>query len=285
MPDVQEVFRMATQKVRPEPGFVDRQFKQQRRRSRNRKVGALAIAAAFGVVAVVVVIRAAGEGTGTQPAGRGSGTSGIPSAEPIPSIAEGPLEPGRYILPTYSAGFNASHRITIDVPEGYEGSIGNGVGYGVLKSPPSVSGSDTGVNLYDVGYAFADACNWSGTRSPISSADELVAALAGQQGLRPSSPADVVVSGFAGTFMELTVPAQAKLDRCSEGRMQAWALTGNGSEWIWLNNAGQHDLLWILDVDGVPLVIDASLAPDASAQDRAELQQMVESIQINSLKN
>jgi hypothetical protein len=60
--------------------------------------------------------------------------------------------------------------------------------------------------------------------------------------------------------------------------MQAWATLDDGH--IWLNNAGQYDLLWILDVDGVPLVIDAQLPPSASAQDRAELEQMVESIRI-----
>jgi len=63
--------------------------------------------------------------------------------------------------------------------------------------------------------------------------------------------------------------------------MQAWALTGDGSNGIWLNNPGQHDLLWILEIDGLPLVIDAFLAADASAKDRPELLQMVESIQID----
>ena len=43
MPEMQEVFRMATQKVRPDPGFVDRQYENQRRQSRRRKAGALAL--------------------------------------------------------------------------------------------------------------------------------------------------------------------------------------------------------------------------------------------------
>lgn len=138
----------------------------------------------------------------------------------------------------------------------------------------------TGVVLYDVGYAFADACDWQGTRTPISSGDELVAALAGQQGLSPTSPTDVVVSGFAGTLMEITVPSETEVDRCSRDRYQAWALQGDGSGGdTWLNT-GQHDLIWILDVDGVPLIIDATLGAGASAQERTEQEQMVESIQI-----
>ena len=38
MPDVQEVFRMATQKVRQDPGALDRQVKKQRKAARNRRM-------------------------------------------------------------------------------------------------------------------------------------------------------------------------------------------------------------------------------------------------------
>ena len=68
MPEMQEVFRMATQKVRPDPGFVDRQYENQRRQSRRRKAGALALVAAIGVAAVVFAIRLAGEEDRSQPA-------------------------------------------------------------------------------------------------------------------------------------------------------------------------------------------------------------------------
>jgi hypothetical protein len=275
MAELREVFEMVTKQTEPDVDAWREQEQRQRRTSRTRKFGALALAAVIGIAAVVVVIRAGDDGTGTQAGDQPTGTK----AEPIGSITDGPLEPGRYVIATHDAAFNASHRVTIDVPDGYEG-VGFVGEFQVLKAPLSVSGSDTGVGVYVVGYAFADACDWN-EPSPVSSADELVASLAGQQGLRPSPPTDVVVGGFAATYMELTVPAQAKLDRCTNGRMQAWALTGDGSTWIWLNNADQHDLLWILDVDGVPLVIDAFLAAGASAQERAELEQIVESIQID----
>jgi hypothetical protein len=68
MPDVQEVFRMATQKVRPEPGFVERQFNHQRKRQRNRKLGAIAVAAAICVAAVAVILSARGGPTKPTPA-------------------------------------------------------------------------------------------------------------------------------------------------------------------------------------------------------------------------
>jgi hypothetical protein len=75
MPDVQEVFRMATQKVRPEPGFVDRQQDHQRRRQRNRKLGAFAVAAAIGLAAVALFL-------GT----RGGQPTSTPATQPPPTL-------------------------------------------------------------------------------------------------------------------------------------------------------------------------------------------------------
>lgn len=47
MPDVQEVFRMSTQKVRQDPGAMERQHARQRKAERNRKIGAIAVVAAL----------------------------------------------------------------------------------------------------------------------------------------------------------------------------------------------------------------------------------------------
>lgn len=44
--------------------------------------------------------------------------------------------------------------------------------------------------------------------------------------------------------------------------------------------SNEDDRVWILDVDGAPLVIDAFSDPNASDDVRAELRQIVESIQI-----
>ena len=44
------------------------------------------------------------------------------TATPIPQF--GRLEPGTYVISTLDADFDAAHRITIDVPDGYEGFEG-----------------------------------------------------------------------------------------------------------------------------------------------------------------
>jgi Tol biopolymer transport system component len=80
MPDVQEVFRMATQKVLPDPGALERQNRNQRRRSTQRKAGAFALVAVIlviGIVTAIVALRANGKGT---PASHPSPTPGIAAA-------------------------------------------------------------------------------------------------------------------------------------------------------------------------------------------------------------
>ncbi len=74
MPDVQEVFRMSTQKVRQDPGAMDRQHTRQRKAARNRKLGTFAVVGCIGAALIVAVLVASDE--------RG---------EPAPSVA---AEPG-----------------------------------------------------------------------------------------------------------------------------------------------------------------------------------------------
>jgi hypothetical protein len=54
MPEIQEVFRMATQKVRPEPGALERQFRDQRRHVAKQKVGVFALVAVLIIAGVLV---------------------------------------------------------------------------------------------------------------------------------------------------------------------------------------------------------------------------------------
>jgi hypothetical protein len=93
MPEVQEVFRMSTQKVGPDPGALERQHTRQRRSSIGKKVGAFAVAAALGLVALVVILS-------THP-----WTHAIP-ANPPPTTAPGETTPvaiAMNFLQTYGA--------------------------------------------------------------------------------------------------------------------------------------------------------------------------------------
>ena len=84
MPDVQEVFRMATQKVKPDPGALERQHRDQRRRSTTRRVAVYGLVAALVAVIAVVALRAGG-GTGERvPVGQPSSSTTTTSGNEAP---------------------------------------------------------------------------------------------------------------------------------------------------------------------------------------------------------
>ena len=140
------------------------------------------------------------------------------------------------------------------------------------------------VSAWVIGDVYGDACKWSSTRldrAVASSVDTLVAALASQRGLRVSTPTDVTIDGYTGTYMERTVPAGTDLDKCNGAEFRPWLATDGGTRYL---EPGQRDRLWILDVDGVPLVIDASLGgAGTSSQARAEHTRIAESVRIDPL--
>jgi Tol biopolymer transport system component len=63
MPELQEVFRMATQKIRPDEGALERQHREQRRRTIRRRAQVYGLVAAMVSIVVVVALVVAGPQT------------------------------------------------------------------------------------------------------------------------------------------------------------------------------------------------------------------------------
>jgi len=272
MPEIQEVFRMATQKVRPDPEALDRQHRGQRRRVAQKMAAVYALVALLIVAGVVIGISTL-RSDDVQPAGSGSNPSTVPSSTPEHLSSGGDVEPGTYVVSAIDPDFDASYAITVTVPSGYQAFDG----WGIMQD----SGRQW-VSASIVGNVYADPCRWKGTLSHPTvggNTEALVAALANQPGLHASTPTDVTLAGFAGKRMGRTVPASISLADCDDAQFRFWLDTGGGER----NTpfTGEHQELWILDVDGVPLVIEAAWPLEASSQVQAELTQMVESIRID----
>jgi hypothetical protein len=270
MPEVREVFQMATQKVRPDPGALERQHRDQRRHAAKEKVAVYALVASLVLAGIVIGVNTlGGSDRKVIPA-----SSATPTATSIPSLHSGVLEPGTYVIHTLDRDFDAQYRVTIDVPDGYLGfedgsAVVNGERIGQMA-----------VSAWVVGNVYADPCQWSTgpiEPPPVSSVHALVAALAGQRGVRVTRSTDITVDGFSGKYMERT--AGANLAGCDGGQIRTWLGTDGGERYV---EPGQRDMLWIVDVDGTPLLIDASLGgPGTSAQDRAQHIRIAESVRID----
>jgi hypothetical protein len=171
-------------------------------------------------------------------------------------------EPPRYHLP----------KIEITVPEGWfnhDGwAMGKGQNHRVIH-----------VLFYDVAEVYETPCKWASEPlvDPGPDVDSLASALARQPLRNATAPTDIELAGFRGKYLELSVPTEIDFDDCDEGDFRSW--TARGWAGVRYHQApGQVDRIWILDVDGERLVVDAAYLPEATRQDRAELERVVDSI-------
>jgi hypothetical protein len=247
------------------------QENRQRKASRNKKIGAIVVAAVLVIAGVVVGVNAR-RSDDVRPGASGSEQQPA-SSTPDHLSSSGDVEPGTYVVSAIDPDLDASHSITVTVPHGYQAFDG----WGIMKD-----GGREWVSASVVSRVYADPCRWRGTATdpPTGrSFNALVAALASQQWLDASTPTEVTLAGFAGKRMGRTVPAGISLADCDDGQFRFWLDTSGEAR----NTpfTAEHQELWVVDVDGVPLVIEASWPLGAPAQVRAELAQMVESIHID----
>ena len=206
-----------------------------------------------------------------------------PSATPAATLA-----PGVWQLPAgqQSAvvmGRGSYPEFSVVVPAGWYSEEG----HSMLKYAAG-GGPVLGLSVWDVGQVPRDPCHWSTTlRDPGQGVDALVGALVSQAGRRATTPAKVTLAGQSGQYLEWSVPdwvvtGDADFAGCDDPGnghhdFVSWLATdpdGERNEQV----AGQVDRLWVLDVKGQRLVVDATYSPDTTSADRAELASVVASL-------
>jgi hypothetical protein len=209
---------------------------------------------------------------------------------------EAALAAGTYEL---DLGEERLPNIKITVPDGYTNVDGWVVRNGEVHTPHWVA-----VMFWDVDKVYAHPCHWrDGLIQPGPTVADLATALADQPLRDATEPVDIVVNGFEGVQLELSVPADMPTRRYEHGddvytdflgcdrdevvgdrAFKSW--TGVSGSWggseRYQQGPGQVDRLWILDVNGERLVIDATYMPGADAKDREELWQVMESVRFET---
>jgi len=239
-----------------------RRFPHMNQAMRIALASAAVVAVALAGISVLI-----GQNAGDPDVGDPTPTAGsIEPQAPIPTmIRDGDLDAGNYSIPV------GGIRVTLTVPDGW---TGNG-SFAVIKNPGESSETDLGVFLVD--QAYTHPCRWNGALPdlhPGYEVEDLATGLANQALRGDALPTDVTVDGFAGQLIELTVPSDIDLADCDGAEFRSW-------DGRYHQGPGQHDSVYILDVNGVRLVIDAAYLPGTSSADRAELQGVIDSIQID----
>lgn len=226
--------------------------------------------AAAAVLVIAVVAFNLLPGSPTPPGGEPSATT-APSATPAnfgdyPDLTA--LTPGSYVF-THVEPL----RVSFTVPSGWEkGDANDWVVWSSEdeKATLAVASVD---NLY------VDPCRQdSGLRDPVvgPTVDDLATALGSVQGVTFSPAADVTLAGFAGKYLEY-IPPDTFGDCAAD--IFLWSVNGGTDDQV--APAGDRAFrLWILDVDGTRLIITASAPAGLPAFRLAELQAIIDSIQI-----
>jgi hypothetical protein len=200
---------------------------------------------------------------------------GSPSPTPEPAApSDGPLEAGTYsIAPFTLPGGPIS--FTLTVPSGWEADGRSGVW--PAGGPEGPDGA--AVAFLQVEGLFADPCNGNTGEPDVAvgpSVDDLVTALGSQPTYESSAAGEVTVDGYPGKRLDLQLPSDIDFATCDGGQFWVWDAApyaqGPGNRWQ----------VTIIDVDGTRVVVLAEDFAGTPANIPAELQAIVDSVQIDA---
>ena len=134
--------------------------------------------------------------------------------------------------------------------------------------------SDAFLGLWTVGKVQRDAClrPRNDYFTPGPSVEDLADALVAQKSTHASPPKPVSVAGHPGLYVELAGPHD--ISRCDQ-TPQLWADPGERG----IFSDDQIDRVWILDVNGQRLVVNAANGPTATTSEIDSLTSMVKSLE------
>jgi hypothetical protein len=264
---IREGLRANTQRLQPALGHDDevvmRKVEQRRRDRRVRYTGAGLVVAAAAAVAVVWAPSTVQD----EPA-RPS-TPATEDAEPTvtPLPMAGSVGPGTY-LARFSGGGPLTSRAVIDVPEGFD-ALG---GVAVVQAD-----GPRGVGFWTASKVKPDPCNLSDLgEDPGPLVSDLAEALQDQEVTEATRPVPITLGGYDGLFLELSTPERGAAEGCAANQYDLWTIGSGGSRYI---GPGEVLSLWILDVAGDRLVVDASGSDDGSAVG-SQVRDIVDSVRI-----
>jgi hypothetical protein len=240
---------------------------------------ALAAAAVVVVALVGVNLVPRSSGPGGAPATVAPTPTITPSASvapsSVPSLPVGRLEPGTYRIDDPS---DTAVPYTVTVPAGWSGRS-DGYVYKNGDAP-----GELGLSPFNVTHVYADACNAKGTLTEIGpTVDDLLQALADQEGSDASTPVDTAIGGFPAKRVEMSIPADLDMSTCDQTDLliQIWADAAESTFFaVPVEEVLRGFPVDVVDVDGTRAVLLTGNAPGAesSPSDIAELEAIVDSI-------
>jgi hypothetical protein len=232
----------------------------------------------YAVLVAVLVITGCttGQGVGSGTPAPASLLSSPPTAAPTqaatpaptasPAYQEGPLAAGPFVLTPFETAPYAGIRVTMTVPDGWAAAPISSLWLAKENNGPP---DGAGLVFTTGGEVLSDPC-LDGQDSYIRigpTVADFVDAVATHPLLDTTPPVDIELAGYSGKYFDLQVPADISM--CDVYR--PW-------EWLYAQGPSHRWHVWVLDVDGLRVVVQSTDYAGTSAQRQAELKAIVASI-------
>ena len=133
-----------------------------------------------------------------------------------------------------------------------------------------------GISFWDPTRVATDSCRWKDSwETPGESVDELAEALAAITGRQATAPVPVTVGGYEGLYLEWSLPADLDVATCDDATTVAWSGAGKRRSH---DIPGLIDRIWILDIDGHRILIDAISLPGEQEAIRRRVDEVIDSL-------
>ena len=183
----------------------------------------------------------------------------------------GPTATGATPAPCEESTTDDTIRFTFALPDGWDGAPFQSIW---LASEQNAAPDGASLIFVRGGWLYSEPCvtdesvelNGANPNVPVGpTVDDFANALAEHPLLDVTAPVDITLSGFAGKYADLQVPAD--ISGCNV--YYPW----EGGASLFAQGPSQRWHLWILDVDGIRVVVQAMDYPGTSAEHQAELRQ------------
>ena len=242
---------------------------------------------------------------GTTPAASGGAVAGstTPTAEPTASATPDPpaLDPTVTPHPTFPAfpappGINEvtwagppTANVTISLPPGWEQTDA-----GLYVKPDAADPVGLSIGVYQIEHVNMFPCRWASHQytdtypwTAVGQAQALSAFWGQDPNQTPffsnsaiapiaTKPAPATLGGYPAWHLQILIPSTFDFSVCDGGQLVLWE-TGYESVRSGLG-AGEIDRIWVVDVHGALVVVDAALPLLASKTQEAELQAVIDSV-------